>query len=156
MIDYSISIKSKKPGTKKTEQGYATMAYGTAQIRKNYTLSKFAKHISDHGCVYDTGDIAAVLTKAVNCLRELILEGNSVTLGDMGTFAPSLSTSGAVTTEDFTVDNIKKVNVTWRKSYAFNGRNLRDEAQFKLVPSRKLAADAIEVIKNTDTLQGLE
>ena len=74
----------------------------------------------------------------------------------MGTFAPSLSTEGAVTTEDITVDNIKKVNVTWRKSILFNGKYLRDEAQFQLVPSRKLAADAIEVIKNTDTIQGLE
>ena len=53
-------------------------------------------------------------------------------------------------------DNIKKVNVTWRKSLTFNGKLLRNEAQFKLVPSRKLAADAIEVIKNTDTIQGLE
>ena len=156
MIDYSISIKSKKPGTKKTDQGYATMAYGQAQIRKNFTLEKFAKHIADHGCVYDAGDIHAVLQKAVACLRELILEGNSVTLGNMGTFGPSLSTKGAVTTEDFTVENIKKVNVTWRKSIYFNGKYLRDEAQFKLVPSRKLAADAIEVIKNTDTIQGLE
>ncbi len=156
MIDYSISIKSKKPGTKKTEQGYATMAYGQAQIRKNFSLEKFAQHIADHGCVYDKGDIAAVLSKAVFCLRELILEGNSVTLGDMGTFGPSLSTEGAVTTEDFTTDNIKKVNVTWRKTLMFNGKNLRQVAQFKLVPSRKLAADAIEVIKNTDTIQGLE
>ena len=156
MISYSIGIKSKKPGTKKTEQGYATMAYGQAQIRKNYTLEKFAKHRADHGCVYDHGDIAAVLAKAVACLRELILEGNSVTLGEMGTFGPSINTEGAVTTEDFTVDNIKKVNVTWRKSNAFNGKNLRQEAEFQLVPSRKLAADAIEVIKNTDTIQGLE
>ena len=155
MIDYSICIKSAKPGTKK-EQITHTKAYGQAQVRKNFTLDKFAKHIADHGCVYDAGDIHAVLVKAVNCLRELILEGNSVTLGNMGTFAPSLSTEGAVTTEDFTVDNIKKVNVTWRKSILFNGKYLRDEAQFQLVPSRKLAADAIEVIKNTDTIQGLE
>ena len=156
MIDYSICIRSKKPGTKKTEQGYATQAFGVAQIRKNFSLEKFAKHISDHGCVYDHGDIAAVLAKAVSCLKELILEGNSVTLGDMGTFGPSLNTKGAVTTEDFTTDNITRVNVLWRKSVMFNGKNLRQEAQFKLVPSRKLAADAIEVIKNTDTIQGLE
>ena len=155
MIDYSISIKSAKPGTKKADIT-ETKAYGQAQVRKNFTLNQFAKHISDHGCVYDHGDIAAVLAKAVSCLKELILEGNSITLGDMGTFAPSLSTEGAVTTEDFTVDNIKKVNVTWRKTSFLNGKNLRQEAQFKLVPSRKAQEDAIEVIRNSETIQGLE
>ena len=155
MIDYSICIKSAKPGTKKAQITH-TKAYGQAQVRKNFTLAQFAKHISDHGCVYDSGDIHAVLGKAVNCLRELILEGNSVTLGEMGTFGPSLATEGAVTTEDFTIDNIKRVNVVWRKATPFNGKMLRAEAQFKLVPTRKAQDDAIEVIKNTDTIQGLE
>ena len=155
MIDYSISIKSAKPGTKKADIT-VTKAYGQAQVRKNFTLSQFAKHIADHGCAYDHGDIQAVLAKAVFCLKELILEGNSITLGDMGTFAPSLSTEGAVTTEDFTVDNIKKVNVCWRKTAYLNGKNLRQEAQFKLVPSRKAQEDAIEVVRNSETIQGLE
>jgi len=155
MIDYSISIKSAQPGTKK-EDVTETKAYGQAQVRKNYSLDDFAQHIRDHGCVYDKGDIAAVLTKAVSCLREIILQSNSVTLGDLGTFSPSIATVGAKTADAFTAANITKVNVKWRKTAYFNGRNLRAEAQFHLVPSRASQASAVEVIKNQDTIQGLE
>ena len=35
-------------------------------------------------------------------------------------------------------------------------QNLRNDAEFKLVPSRVAQADAIEVIKNEYTIQGLE
>lgn len=155
MIDYSISIKSAQPGTKK-ENITVTKAYGTAQVRKNYSLEEFAQHIRDHGCVYDKGDIAAVLTKAVSCLREIILESNSVTLGDLGTFAPSISSKGAKTADAFTAENITAVNVTWRKSADFKGKNLRAKAEFHLVPSRAAQASQVEVIKNQDTIQGLE
>ena len=35
-------------------------------------------------------------------------------------------------------------------------KNLRSEAEFCLVPGRKAQSEAIETIKNTDTIQGLE
>ena len=155
MIDYSIAIKSAKPGTKKA-QITETKAYGQAQVRQNLGLELFAQHISEHNCAYDKGDIQAILAKAVRCLREEILNGNSVTLGDLGTFSPSLSTTGAVTTDDFSTDNIKAVNVTWRKSLTFKGKELRKDATFKLMPSRKAQGDAIEVVKNSETIHGLE
>ena len=155
MIDYSISIKSAQPGTKK-ENITVTKAYGTAQVRKNYSLEEFAQHIRDHGCVYDKGDIAAILTKSVSCIREILLEGNSITLGDFGTFSPSLSTVGAKTADAFSASNIKAVNVKWRKAKEFGGKALREDAEFHLVPSRASQASAVEVIKNQDTIQGLE
>ena len=100
------------------------------------------------------GPLMGFLTMAVACLRELLLEGKRIKLGDLGDFQPRLKTEGAVTTEDFTASNIKAVNISWEPGKNFE--NLRSEAEFQLVPSRKLAADAIEVIKNTDTIQGLE
>ena len=88
------------------------------------------------------------------CLREQLLAGNSVQLGDMGNFRVELQTEGAVTTDDFSAENIKAVNVCWTPGKRF--KNLRDDATFQLVPNRKAQDDAIEVIKNTDTIQGLE
>ena len=105
MIDYSISVKSSKPGTKKADVK-ETKAYGQAQIRKKLSLEEFAAHIREHGCVYDKGDIAAIITKTIRCLREQLLLGNSVVLGDLGTFAPTLKTKGATLAEDFSASNI--------------------------------------------------
>ena len=153
MINYSIVIMSAQPGTKK-EDITETKAYATSQVSEVLDLQKFAKHIADHGCTYDRADIAAVITKAVDCLHELILEGKKVNLGELGGFYPELVTEGAKTADAFTAANIKEVNVRWIPGKAF--KNLRDEATFQLVPTRSAQSSAIEVIKNQDTIQGLE
>ena len=153
MINYSIAILSAKPGTKKA-QITETKAYGTAQVHTKLDFDDFCKHIADHNSPFSQGTIKGILTDAVACLREQMLAGNSVSLGDLGTYHVELNTEGAVTTEDFTTANIKAVNVRWSPGKKF--KNLRQEAEFQLVPARKAQADAIEVIKNTDTIQGLE
>ena len=153
MINYSIAIMGTKPGTKKADIT-ETKAYGVAQVKDRISLSDFAKHIHDHGCVYSKGDIVSILTTAVSCLRELLLEGKRVKLGDLGDFQPRLQTEGAVTTDDFSAKNIKAVNVSWKPGKDFE--DLRNEATFQLVPTRAQQDNAIDVIKNTDTIQGLE
>ena len=153
MINYSIAIKSSTPGTKKADIT-ETKAYGMAQVSEVLDINDFAKHIASHGSVYKKGDVIGLLTNAVSCLRELMLEGKRVKLGDLGDFQPQLRTEGARTTEEFTALNIKEVVVGWTPGKPFE--NLRSEATFQLVPTRAAQADAIEVIKNEDTIQGLE
>ena len=155
MIDYSISVKSSKPGTKKADVK-ETKAYGQAQIRKKLTLEEFAAHIREHGCVYDKGDIAAIITKTIRCLREQLLLGNSIVLGDLGTFAPTLKTKGATLAEDFSTANILAVNVKWTKSRDFKGTELRKDAEFNLVGTRSQQAETSKTIKNQETIQGME
>ena len=157
MIDYSISVKSAKPGTKKANfEQVGTKAYGQAQIRKRLTLEEFAAHIREHGCVYDKGDIAAIITKTIRCLREQLLLGNSIVLGDLGTFAPTLKTKGAAQAEDFNAANILAVNVKWTKSRDFKGTELRKDAEFNLVATRAGQAENNKAIKNQETIQGME
>lgn len=153
MIKYSISIKSANPGTK-TPNITETKAYGVAQSNEFLNLDAFCKHIADHHSPFSKGTIKGVLSDAVECLREQMLAGNKVKLGDLGDFHVELSSKGAKTTEDFNTTYIDKVNVRWTPSNNF--KNLRQEATFQLVPSREAQADAIEVIRNEDTIQGLE
>jgi len=155
MIDYSISVKSSKPGTKKADVK-ETKAYGQAQIRKKLSLEEFAAHIREHGCVYDKGDIAAIITKTIRCLREQLLLGNSIVLSDLGTFAPTLKTKGATLAEDFNASNILAVNVKWTKSRDFKGTELRKDAEFNLVGTRSQQSETNKTIKNQETIQGME
>lgn len=155
MIDYSIMIMSKKPGTKKQDFAQVgTAAYGTAQIHERLDINKFAKHIADHGSVYSRGDIVGLITMVTDCLKEQMLLGNKVILGDFGSFYPELQTTKADATDEFTAANIDAVNVTFVPGPML--KNLRDEAEFNLVPSRKAQADAVEVIRNEETIEGLE
>lgn len=153
MINYSICIMGTKPGTKKADIN-ETKAYGTAQIHESLDLDAFCAHIASHNSPFSKGAIKGVLTDAVACLREQLLAGNKVSLGDLGSFYVELATKGAKTTEEFNAECIEAVNVRWAPGRDF--KNLRSEAQFNLVPARKAQTEAIETVKNTDTIQGLE
>jgi predicted histone-like DNA-binding protein len=153
MIDYSIAIMGTKPGTLKANIT-ETKAYGTAQVHEILSFDDFCEHIAQHNSPFSKGAIQGVLTDAVSCLREQMLAGNKVKLGDLGDFYVELACEGAVTTEDFTSDNIKEVNVRWLPSKSF--KNLRQDAEFNLMPKRSQQTDAVKVIKNTDTIHGLE
>ena len=153
MINYSIYIASSKPGTKKADIK-DTKAYGASQIHEKLTFDQFCQHIAEHNSPFSKGTIQGILTDAMTCLREQLLAGNSVNLGPLGSFHNELSCNPAKTTDDFTAANIKAVNVCWSPGKGF--KNLREDAQFQLVASRKAQADAIEVIRNEDTIQGLE
>ena len=153
MINYSICIMSTKPGTKKADI-QETKAYGTAQVHEVLDMDDFCKHIADHNSPFSKGTVKGILTDAVACLREQLLAGNKVVLGDLGAFHVELATEGADTTDEFNAQKIKEVNVRWTPGLEF--KNLRSVAEFNLVPSRKAQADAIEVIRNEETIQGLE
>ena len=153
MINYSIYIASANPGTKKEDITH-TKAYGTAQVGEKLTFDDFCEHIAAHNTPFSEGAIKGIITDAVNCLREQMLAGNSVELGPLGSFRVELACEGARTTDEFDSSKIKAVNVRWTPGKKF--QNLRDEAEFQLVASRKAQGDAIEVIKNEDTIQGLE
>lgn len=153
MIKYSIVIMGTKPGTPKANI-QESKAYGTAQVDEVLDFDTFCQHIAEHNSPFSKGSIKGILTDAVACLREQMLAGNKVCLGDLGRFHVELATIGAKNTEDFTVNNIKDVNIRWTPGKRF--KHLRQEATFQLVPHRKQQKDAIDVIRNTDTIQGLE
>ena len=157
MINYSIAIMSAKPGTKKADispQTGGTKAYGVSQMNEKLTFDQFCNHIAEHNSPFSKGAITGVLTDAVACLKELLLAGNKVSLGDLGTFHCELACKGALTTEDFDATYIKAVNVRWTPGKKF--ANLRREATFQLVPRREDQKEAIDVIRNEETIQGLE
>lgn len=133
MIDYSIAIRGIKPGVKK-ENIDDTRAFAVAQRSKTLTLQEFAKHIEDHGCKYSRGDVQAVLTYTADCLREELLEGNFVQLGDLGTFGFYIVSKGVEKAEELDSRDFTAVRVSWDKGKAFE--NLLGDATFRLVPSR--------------------
>ena len=124
-------------------------AYATAQYSQMMTLDKFTEHIASHGCVYSRADIQAVIILAVDCMREQLLAGQRIRLGDLGVFGAGLRSRGAETSSAFTADNITEVNVLWRPGDRF--RNLREDAEFQQVPTRKAAALVVKAVKAGET-----
>ena len=124
-------------------------AFAIAQYADVMTIEKFAKHISTHGCVYSRADISAILDMAVDCMREQLLEGKKIRLGDLGDFSVSLQSKGAESAEKFSAQNITAVNVVWDCGPEF--KNLIADADFNLVASRSAQAAILKAIKAGET-----
>ena len=77
MINYSIVMRGNP-----TDKTVAKKAYASAQYSEVMDINRFAEHIASHGCVYKRSDIVAILTMSVDCMREQLLEGKKIRLGE--------------------------------------------------------------------------
>ena len=126
-----------------------TNYFATAQYTEVMGIEKFARHIADHGTTYSRADIMAILYMAVDCMREQLLEGKKIRLGELGDFSVALSSKGAETAEKFSSQNIQRVAVSWEPGSEF--RNLLAVAEFNLVATRSAQAAVLKAIKEGKT-----
>ena len=120
-------------------------AYASLQLTGVISVTELADHITDHNSVYSKGTIVGILTELGVCLRELILQGYKIELGDIGTFAPTIASKGAASIKEFTQANITKMGVNFKPGYALQGL-LRD-AEFEQTTSRAAQAAALKAQK---------
>ena len=121
-------------------------AFAISQYTDVMTIEKFAKHITSHGSVYSRADISAILYMAVDCMREMLLEGKKIRLGDLGDFSLLLGSKGAETADKCPAQNINQVKVQWEPGKEF--KNLIDDAEFNLVASRSAQAAVLKAIRD--------
>ena len=148
MIDFSVYMMRNPLHPELPEKAYAKN-----QVSEIWTLEKFAKHIADHNGVYSRGTVKGVLSNSCECLVEQLLNGNKVELGELGTFGISLSCEGAPSVKDFTVKNIKAVNILFAPGPDFE--NLINRAEFNLVASRAAQVATLKAEKAGDDMVDL-
>ena len=96
--------------------------------------------------VYKRADIVAILTMAVDCMREQLLGGQKIQLGDLGDFSISINSLGAESAADYNpAIHVRKLNVNWSAGTRF--QNLQEEAVFNLVATRKAARLVVKALK---------
>lgn len=149
MIDYSVYLQPNP-----MDETAAPKAYAKAQMRENMTFAKFVNHIASHNGSFSRGTVKGVLSDAVSCLVEQLLEGKKVALGELGSFWLSLTSTGADSLESFSASNIKEVNIIFTPGEDFE--NLIGRAKFNLVSSRVAQAATLKVEKTGGTVVDLE
>ena len=133
MVNYSIVMRNNP-----MDADAAKKAYASAQYAEVMDINRFAEHIASHGCVYKRADIVAILTMAVDCMREQLLAGQKIQLGDLGDFSISINSIGAESSAAYNpAIHARKLNVNWSAGTRF--RNLLEDAVFNLVATRKAA-----------------
>ena len=148
MIDFSVYMMRNPLHPELPEKAYAKN-----QVSEIWSLEKFAKHIADHNGVYSRGTVKGVLSDSCECLVEQLLNGNKVELGELGTFGISLSCEGAPSVKDFTVKNIKAVNILFAPGPDFE--NLINRAEFNLVASRAAQVATLKAERAGDDMVDL-
>ena len=132
-IQYSVSLlKNPVKGT--------TKAYGKLQLTGVVNIDELAAHMAEHNTVFSKGTIVGVLSDLGSCMRELILQGYKVKLGNIGSFEPTISTKGQTKVEDFTAQDITDMKVIFELGTDFD--NLLRDAEFEKTATRKAQAKA--------------
>lgn len=145
MIDYSVTSRPNPQ-----DRDAAPKFYANPQVSENVSLNAFCRHIASHGSVYGRADIMSVLTQTVDCLREMLLKGCKVDLGDLGSFNIGLNSKGTATAEDFNpATHIKEVKVNWTPGTDF--LNLKNDADFRLVTNRRAQRLLLKAVTNGET-----
>lgn len=135
MINYSVNPR-KNPRDKEA----APKFYATAQKSQNINLDDIANAISV-GTTVTRADVWAVIIAMMEQFMKELKNGNSVTLGELGTFRITIKSKGAETAEDFSTSLIKASSVRYFPSRKI--KNLNNELSFNKVPSRKTVALAM-------------
>ncbi|MBQ8969630.1 MAG: DNA-binding protein [Bacteroidaceae bacterium] len=133
-INYSLSARLSNPSDKNSEK----RVYPIAQYQDLLDLKELAGHVAAHGSPFSKGTIMGILTDTVACIRENLLLGHKIQLGDMGAFFVTLSSEGAESADTFTPSLITGVNVRWAASDEF--KSLLGEASFRQVATREIQA----------------
>ena len=105
----------------------APMWYGKAVQDRTIDFEGLVSHMSEHNSPYSRGVIHGVLTDMLDCVKELVLDGKAVRLGDLGLFSVGLKSTGALTVEDFKAGtHIKGVNLNVRNTKSWSNTELRE------------------------------
>ena len=108
--------------------------YGRLVPQGTMHTDAICQHIAKHGTIYTSDVVKGVVEKFVNCFEELLLQGHKLKLEGLGTFYLSISTTGASTADEFTVNNVSAVRVKFladqSKQSEYTAQVMKQKAEF--------------------------
>lgn len=116
-----------------------SLFYAKAQAREVIGMNRIADEIAYATSLTD-GDVLNVLRGLIRKTREHLADGDIVDLGEFGKFQYQISSSGAMTPEEFTTSNIRKVRIQFRPGELI--KESMDKLKFERVISVKARKQA--------------
>ena len=81
MIELYLSKVNETSETEQAGKFYARVSY-----KQTLTVQDMARHMSEHNTLFSEGSILGVLTDFVKCVREQVLNGNTVKIDNLAIF----------------------------------------------------------------------
>lgn len=108
--------------------------YARPAIDETVDLEGLAGHMAKHNTVFSAGVIKGLLTDAVTCIKELVLDGKSVKLDNLAIFSAGIKNKkgGADSEDDFSVaKNVSGIRLRARATGSLASSVLANEYSLK-------------------------
>lgn len=124
-------IKYVKYQNKTTGQKTSGKWYVRAVIEQTIDLDALAEHMSNHNTPFSKGTIKGILTDAVSCMKELMLDGKAVKLADLAIFKLGLISKGVATMEEANASLVTGVRFNSMGTGEMAVTSLKDDIELK-------------------------
>ena len=111
-LKYRKVTRTPQSGPNKNKQMY----YATAVTDREMNFEEFVTHISEHNSPYSRGTVHGVLMDTLDCLQELILDGKSVRLSDLGLFSIGMTSRAEDTKDKVSAASVEGVHLIVRNT----------------------------------------
>lgn len=119
--------------------------YATAVSDREMDFESFVTHISEHGSPYSRGCVHGVLMDALDHLQELILDGKSVRLSDLGLFSIGMTSRGEESRDKVSAASVEGVHLIVRNTKNWSNSELRKKCKIESIDAKGFdTADATE------------
>ena len=99
--------------------------YATVVTDREMNFEEFVDHISSHNSPYSRGTVHGVMMDMLDCLKELILDGKSVRLGDLGLFSIGMSSRGEVSRDKVTSASVEGIHLLVKNTKNWSNSELK-------------------------------
>ena len=97
--------------TENSETEMAGKTYARVNYKQSLTISDMARHMAEHNTVFSEGSILGVLTDFVKCVREMVLNGNTVKIDNLAIFKATVEANGLETYYDAQNDKVAQATI---------------------------------------------
>ncbi len=111
--DKGFRINYYKLQNQNSKSEYYGKWYGRTHMLGTAGINELARQIQSR-CTVRESDILAVLTELSDAIADILAAGYQVRVPGLGIFHTTITTGRADTKDEFTDDNIKKLNVKFR------------------------------------------
>ena len=130
-VTYSVA-----PRINPRDKEAAPKYYGRVQANGDVNIREMSERIQQT-CTVHKADVQAVLLALEDVITDALKGGEIVRLGDLGSFHARLASKGAVSEEDFTVENFRGIKVRFVPSSKLRFELSIKNPEVRLVKAQK-------------------
>ncbi len=107
------------------------MWYAAAVTDREMSFEDLVSHIAEHTSPFSRGTVHGVLMDSLDCLQELILDGKSVRLGELGLFSIGMKSRPEATKADVSAQSVQDVHLIVRNTKTWSNAELAKKCRLE-------------------------